>query len=430
MLAAFDWHTFWDRIFGVDGAFAPALFATIYIAVIAQVLGVVLGLLLGAHAHVAPARVARCSPGFYVWIFRGTPVIVQIFFVYFGVNILFGVTLIPNSLDLGAFTLGGAAFAGILALGFNEGAYMREIIRAGIDSVDKGQLEAARSLGMTHGLAMRRIVLPQAARVIVPPLGNEFNNMLKTTSLLFFIGVVELWGNAEIGYSQTFKPVEYFAAVAVWYLLLTTIWTFIQSRIERRLAVSERDESALTLGERLRDAFSHELPGAGVTELVVRAVDVHKRFGRLEVLKGVSLDVAKRRDVCIIGPSGSGKTTYIRCVNHLEKIDGGPDRGQRPADRLPREQREARRGQRALDREAAHPDRDGVPALQPVPAQDRARERDRGAGARPRRPEEAGGRRGAPSCCAASGCSGSATPTRGSSRAASSSASRSRERSR
>jgi polar amino acid transport system permease protein len=255
MLAAFDWGTFWDRIFGVDSAFGRALLATIYIAVISQVLGVVLGL-VAALMRMSRSRVLQVFSGLYVWVFRGTPVIVQIFFVYFGVNILFGVTLIPNSLDMGLFTLGGAAFAGILALGFNEGAYMREIIRAGIDSVDKGQLEAARSLGMTNGLAMRRIVLPQAARVIVPPLGNEFNNMLKTTSLLFFIGVVELWGNAEIGYSQSFKPVEYFAAVAVWYLLLTTIWTLIQSWIERRLAVSERDDTALTLGERLRGAFA------------------------------------------------------------------------------------------------------------------------------------------------------------------------------
>jgi len=255
MLAAFDWGTFWDRIFGVDSAFGRALLATIYIAVISQVLGVVLGL-VAALMRMSRSRVLQVFSGLYVWVFRGTPVIVQIFFVYFGVNILFGVTLIPNTLDMGLFTLGGAAFAGILALGFNEGAYMREIIRAGIDSVDKGQLEAARSLGMTNGLAMRRIVLPQAARVIVPPLGNEFNNMLKTTSLLFFIGVVELWGNAEIGYSQSFKPVEYFAAVAVWYLLLTTIWTLIQSWIERRLAVSERDDTALTLGERLRGAFA------------------------------------------------------------------------------------------------------------------------------------------------------------------------------
>jgi len=254
MIASFDWHIFWERIFHVDHAFFRALLATIYIAVIAQVLGVVLGL-VAALMRLSPVRAFQVISGIYVWIFRGTPVIVQIFFVYFAVNILFGVTVIPNSLNLGAFTLGGAAFAGILALGINEGAYMREIIRAGIDSVDRGQLEAARSLGMRYGLAMRRIVLPQAARVIVPPLGNEFNNMLKTTSLLFFIGVVELWGNAEIGYSQTFKPVEYFFAVALWYLLLTTIWTFIQARIEHRLAVSDRDEGMMpTFGQRLRGA--------------------------------------------------------------------------------------------------------------------------------------------------------------------------------
>ena len=153
MLAAFDWTTFWDRIFGVDSAFTRALFATIYIAVIAQILGVALGLLL-AMMRSSQIRVLGVISGFYVWVFRGTPVIVQIFFVYFGVNILFGVTLIPNAIGFGFFTLGGAELAGILALGFNEGAYMREIIRAGIDSVDRGQLEAARSLGMTHGLAL------------------------------------------------------------------------------------------------------------------------------------------------------------------------------------------------------------------------------------------------------------------------------------
>ncbi len=95
---------------------------------------------------------------------------------------------------------------------------MREIIRAGIDAIDKGQMEAARSLGMTHGLAMRRIVLPQAARVIVPPLGNEFNAMLKNTSLVFTIGVYEMFSDAEIHYSTTFQPVEFFGAVAIWYL--------------------------------------------------------------------------------------------------------------------------------------------------------------------------------------------------------------------
>jgi polar amino acid transport system permease protein len=173
-------------------------------------------------------------------VIRGTPVIVQIFFIYFGANLFLGFDLFPRTVDAGLFTLSGAVLAGIVALAINEGAYMSEIIRAGIESVDKGQMEAARSLGMPYRLGMRRIVLPQAARVIVPPLGNEFNNMLKTTSLLAFIGVYEIFLDADVHYSQTFKPSEYFMAVAIWYLLLTTIWTIIQAEIEARLAASER----------------------------------------------------------------------------------------------------------------------------------------------------------------------------------------------
>jgi polar amino acid transport system permease protein len=102
---------------------------------------------------------------------------------------------------------------------------------------------------------MRRVVLPQAARVIVPPLGNEFNNMMKTTSLLFFIGVYELFGDADIHYSTEFKPVEYFTAVAFWYLVLTTVWSFVQAQIERKLAVSEL-EDALGVRERLFQAWA------------------------------------------------------------------------------------------------------------------------------------------------------------------------------
>jgi polar amino acid transport system permease protein len=102
---------------------------------------------------------------------------------------------------------------------------------------------------------MRRIVLPQAARVIVPPLGNEFNNMLKTTSLVFTIGVYEMFADAEIGYSNSFQPVEYFLAVAFWYLVLTTVWTFIQAAIERKLAASERGDE-LSFRERLVAAWT------------------------------------------------------------------------------------------------------------------------------------------------------------------------------
>ena len=244
----------WVRIAHPDHAFFRALYTTVYMAVIAQFMGVVLGLIaaLMRSSRLAPLR---WLSGLYIWIFRGTPLLVQIFFIYYGTNELFGVNIIPNTLHLGLFSLDGAVLAGILALGINEGAYMREIIRAGIDSIDKGQMEAAKSLGMRYGLAMRRIVLPQAARVIVPPLGNEFNNMLKTTSLVFTIGVYEMFADAEIGYSNSFLPAEYFLGVAFWYLVLTSAWTIVQASIERRLAASERGD-VLSFRERVVAAWN------------------------------------------------------------------------------------------------------------------------------------------------------------------------------
>lgn len=245
VLVAVDWHVIWLRIFHPNSVFSRALWATIYIAVVSQAAGVLLGLLaaLMRMSRLAPLRLLS---GIYVWIFRGTPVLVQIFFIYVTVNL--------PSINLGFWNIPSEALTGIVALSINEGAYMREIIRAGIDSIDRGQMEAAKSLGMRYGQAMRRIVLPQAARVIVPPLGNEFNNMLKTTSLLSIIGVYELFADAQQGYSATFKS-EFYVAVAFWYLVLTTAWTFIQAAIERRLAKSERGEE-LSLRERLQAAWN------------------------------------------------------------------------------------------------------------------------------------------------------------------------------
>jgi polar amino acid transport system permease protein len=244
LVAAIDWHVIWQRIFHPDNAFARALWATIYISIVAQALGIVLGL-AAALARTSRIWPLRAFSALYVLIFRGTPVLVQIFFFYFAFSL--------PSINLG-FHVPAEAVAGILALSINEGAYMREIIRAGIDSIDKGQMEAAKSLGMRYRLSMRRIILPQAARVIVPPLGNEFNNMMKTTSLVYTIGVYELFADAEQGYSQTFHP-EFFVAVAFWYLVLTTVWTFVQAAIERRLAASERGEE-LSFRERLVAAWN------------------------------------------------------------------------------------------------------------------------------------------------------------------------------
>lgn len=240
LIAAFDAEAFWTFV-RPDSNIARALWTTVYVSVTAQVLGTLLGLVaaMGALSTRWPMRLIS---GLYVWFFRGTPVIVQVFFWYYGASILFGVELFPRELNVLGLTIPGAALAGIVALAINEGAYMAEIIRAGIMSVPPGQTEAALSVGMTRGGAMRRVVLPQAARVIVPGLGNEFNNMLKTSSLLTFIGVYELFQDAQVTLSASFQPVEVYLAVAMWYLLLTTAWTLVQVQIERRLGRSDRAE--------------------------------------------------------------------------------------------------------------------------------------------------------------------------------------------
>ena len=234
-----EWSILAERIFSPDRVFFGALATTISIAIIAQVLGVLLGL-VSALAGMSRFLVVRLLAAAYVLLVRGTPLIVQIFFVFFGANLFFGFNLFPREVGIAGLTVSGAILAGTVALAINEGAYMSEIIRAGIVSVDPGQMEAALSVGMTRPLAMRRIVLPQAARVIVPPLGNEFNGMIKNTSLLAFIGVYEMFFDAEVHYSTTFRPVEYFLAVAFWYLVLTTIWSVIQSGIEQRLNPAEQ----------------------------------------------------------------------------------------------------------------------------------------------------------------------------------------------
>jgi polar amino acid transport system permease protein len=261
VLAAFDWHVITKQVFHPDHALLRALWTTVYISVTAQFFGVLLGL-LAALMRMSRLRLFRFLSGLYVLIFRGTPVLVQIVYVYFGANLLFGFNIIPNTLNLGVFSLDGAVVAGIVALSINEGAYMREIIRAGIDAVDKGQTEAAKSLGMTSGQTMRRIVLPQAAKVIVPPLGNEFNNMMKTSSLVAFISVYELFLDANVRYSASYKP-EYYIAVAIWYLVLTSVWTLVQTLIERRLAISERGDE-LSFRDRVVAVWTE---GGGISRL-------------------------------------------------------------------------------------------------------------------------------------------------------------------
>jgi polar amino acid transport system permease protein len=232
----FDWALFWKYLWPVTAFQNPlvlhGLIVTIVVSIIAQVMGVLLGLFaaLGKMSKLTPLRAVADA---YIWFFRGTPLLVQMMLLYYGL----GVTHIYNFPDLHIWglTIVGAIQAGVLALGVNEGAYMAEIVRAGIQAVDAGQMEAAKSLGMTFGLAMRRIVLPQAAKVIIPPLGNEFNNMMKTTTLMTVISAGELLYAYEQINAQLFKPFELYLDASIYYLAMTTVWSYIQGRIEAGL---------------------------------------------------------------------------------------------------------------------------------------------------------------------------------------------------
>ncbi len=259
----YRWDFFFQSIFQPDSLIIRGVLLTLFISVISQTVGVVLGV-FGAVGKMSKARVPRYIAGIYVWIFRGTPLLVQIALIFFGLGVT-GIYRWPDFSLLGDFGT-GAVQAGIVALGVNEGAYMSEIVRAGILSIDPGQMEAAKSLGMPFAQSMRRIILPQAARVIVPPLGNEFNNMLKTTSLLVVIGVPELYVTFSLknaSGSTVFHPFELFLAAAVWYLLLTSIWAIIQARIEQRLGAGFGAGRGPSLRERLfglRSVKPDELP--------------------------------------------------------------------------------------------------------------------------------------------------------------------------
>lgn len=245
----FDWSLLWYYIWPPtalqDPLIRAGLLVTVVVSILAQGLGVVFGL-FAALGKMSKFAGFRWLAGGYIWYFRGTPLLVQMALLFFGL----GVTHIYDFPDirLGFLTISGAIQAGTLALAINEGAYMAEIIRAGIESIDPGQMEAAKSLGMNYGQAMRRIILPQAAKVIIPPLGNEFNNMMKTTSLMQIISAGELFFAFSQINARLFKPFELFIAASLYYLVLTTIWSFIQSRIEARLGERKgtvRDEGTL-----------------------------------------------------------------------------------------------------------------------------------------------------------------------------------------
>ncbi len=220
-------------------------------------IGIALGVVL-AVMRLSPNPIVASASWVYIWIFRGTPVLVQILLWYniaalyprFSLGIPFG----PTFAHFTASALITPFVAGMLALGLNEGAYMAEIVRAGILSVPEGQTQAGQSLGMTRLLTMRRIVLPQAMRVIIPPTGNEAISMLKTTSLVSVIALSppELLYASQLIYAVNYRVIQLLLVACIWYLVLTTLATIGQYYVERHYARGASRELPATQLQRLR----------------------------------------------------------------------------------------------------------------------------------------------------------------------------------
>jgi polar amino acid transport system permease protein len=231
----FQWDVVGEYLFAAP--ILQGLTSTLMLTAASMTIGILLGIVL-AVARLSPNVLISRAAWVYSWFFRGTPLIVQLLFWFFFSalypTIAFGVPFGPELFALKTNDLITPLTAALLGLSLNEGAYMSEIVRAGIIAVPRGQTEAAEAIGMTRLQAMRRVVLPQAMRVIIPPTGNEVIGMLKNTSLVIVIGYAELMTVASNIYARTFQTIPLLIVAALWYLVLTAVLSIGQYYIERR----------------------------------------------------------------------------------------------------------------------------------------------------------------------------------------------------
>jgi polar amino acid transport system permease protein len=248
-----DWSTF--RQFLFDGGILKGLVATLELTIIAMAIGIVGGIVL-ALMRLSSNPLMSSAAWLYIWFFRGTPVLVQLIF-WFNIkslmgDISLGIPFGPVFITWDVNSLVTTFVAAILGLGLNEAAYMAEIVRAGILSVDEGQTEASQALGMRRLQIMRRIVLPQAMRVIIPPTGNETISMLKTTSLASTVAFTELLKAGEDIFNANYKTIPLLIVVSVWYIIVTSVLSVGQYYLERHFGRGSSRELPPTPLQRLR----------------------------------------------------------------------------------------------------------------------------------------------------------------------------------
>lgn len=234
----------WDIVFEyfVSDRILSGLGRTLHLTALSMAIGVVLGVVV-ALMRQSSSSIISTAAWAYIYFFRGTPVFVQLLF-WGSISALYptislGVPFGPSFVEFSANSIITPYIAAVLGLGLNEGAYMAEIVRGGLKSVVRGQPEAASALGMKPSLTMRRIVLPQAMRIIIPPTGNQLIGMLKTSSLVAVLAYPELLYSAQLIYSVNYQTIPLLITASLWYLLVTSVLTAGQSLLERRFGKSD-----------------------------------------------------------------------------------------------------------------------------------------------------------------------------------------------
>jgi polar amino acid transport system permease protein/polar amino acid transport system substrate-binding protein len=217
---------FFDILINNLPSFLSGLLVTVQIAFFALILASIIGLVFGLMS-ISKSKTLKLISTIYIFIVRGTPLMIQAMFVFFGVGQLLRVRFDPIA-------------AGIVILAFNAGAYLSEIFRSGIEAVDKGQMEAARSLGLSHSKAMVKVVLPQAVKIMIPALMNQFIIAIKDTSILTVIGIRELVQSGKIIVATNFKAFEVYGIIALMYLIIIGLLMIASNSVERRLAYDNK----------------------------------------------------------------------------------------------------------------------------------------------------------------------------------------------
>ena len=290
---------------------------TLILAVASTVLGIAIGMIL-AVMGIARTAWLRVPARVYTDVFRGLPAIVTILLIGQGFARLGRQIFGPSPYPLG-----------ILALSLIAGAYIGEIFRSGIQSVERGQLEAARALGMTYPKGMRLIVIPQGVRRVLPALVNQFIGNIKDSSLVYFLGLLaserELFrvGQDQAVVAGNLSPLM---LAGLFYLLITVPLTHLVNAIDRRLRTGRRLAAPVSGLAEVGEVAAADAPRVAAhrqkgARLEVSGLDM--AYGQYRVLRGVDLTVAAGTITCIIGPSGSGKSTLLRCLNRLAEPQGG-----------------------------------------------------------------------------------------------------------